>query len=80
VLGILLLVVPSALGQLGQFGTRIGPVLDNAQGWAAQLQPPFLAAAAGALIEAANASSRRALANRSRNSYWPSDSPSPRPP
>jgi len=53
VLGVLLLIVPSALGQLSQFGTRIGPVMDSAQQWAAQLQPPFLAAAAGALIDAA---------------------------
>jgi predicted PurR-regulated permease PerM len=53
VLGLLILIVPSALGQLGQFGTRIGPVLDNAHQWAAQLQPPLLAAAVGALIEAA---------------------------
>ena len=53
VLGLLVLIVPSALGQLGQFGDRMGPVLDNAKAWAASLQPPALAAALGALIEAA---------------------------
>ena len=72
VLGVLLLIVPSALGQLGQFGTRIGPVLDSAQQWATQLQPPFLAAAAGALIGAAQRVVRALRASHSRSRCSPS--------
>jgi predicted PurR-regulated permease PerM len=53
VLVVLVLIVPSALGQLSQFGSRIGPVLDNAQAWASTLQPPIVAAAVGALLDAA---------------------------
>jgi predicted PurR-regulated permease PerM len=53
VLGLLVLIVPSALGQLGQFGARVGPLLENVQAWAATLQPPVLASAVGALAEAA---------------------------
>jgi predicted PurR-regulated permease PerM len=52
VLGLLVLIVPAAVGQFGQLSTRLTPLLDSAQEWASQLQPPILAAAAVAVIEA----------------------------
>jgi predicted PurR-regulated permease PerM len=52
VVGLLVLIVPAAVGQFGQFSTRLTPLLESAQEWASQVQPPILAAAVSAVVEA----------------------------
>jgi predicted PurR-regulated permease PerM len=52
VVGILVLIVPAAIGQLNLVGTRLGPVLASARTWADTVQPQFLGASISALIEA----------------------------
>lgn len=52
VIGLLVLIVPAAIGQLSQFGTRIGPLLASARTWADGVQPQVVGAAIAALIEA----------------------------
>jgi len=52
VVGILVLIVPAAIGQLSLVGTRLGPVLASARTWADTVQPQFLGASLSALIEA----------------------------
>jgi predicted PurR-regulated permease PerM len=49
---ILVLVVPGAIGQLNEFGTRIGPLLASARTWANSVQPQFLGASLAGVIDA----------------------------
>ncbi len=42
VIAIALLLVPSAVGQFGELGTRITPLLDSARQWAQTVEPRFL--------------------------------------
>lgn len=52
VVGILVLIVPAAIGQLSLVGTRLGPVLVSARAWADSVQPQFVGASIAALVEA----------------------------
>jgi predicted PurR-regulated permease PerM len=52
VVGILVLIVPAAIGQLSLVGSRLGPILQNTRQWADTVQPAFLGAAIAALLDA----------------------------
>jgi predicted PurR-regulated permease PerM len=52
VIGLLVLIVPAAIGQLSQVGERLGPLLAGARSWADGVQPQVVGSAIAALIEA----------------------------
>jgi len=58
VLGLALLIVPAALNQLSDLGTRLAPLLDAARAWAATIEPRPLSNSLTALINAATRHTR----------------------
>ena len=48
---LVLLIVPSAINQFSDVGTKIGPFLDNARNWASTLEPRPVAVALTGLID-----------------------------
>ena len=53
VVGLLVLIVPTAIAQLAQFGTRVEPLLASVRTWADNVQPEVLGATVGAVVDAA---------------------------
>jgi predicted PurR-regulated permease PerM len=51
VVAIALLLVPSAVGQFGELGTRITPLLDSARQWAQTVEPRFLSVSLVGLVD-----------------------------
>jgi len=62
VIGLALLIVPGALAQFENLGTRLAPVLTDARAWAQSIEPRGLSASLTALIDTV----RRALAPTAR--------------
>lgn len=52
VVGFALVVVPGAIAQFNDLGTRLAPILANARDWAATIEPRALSDSLGAIIDA----------------------------
>lgn len=52
VVALVLLVLPGAVAQFNDLGTRLAPILANARDWAAGIEPRALSASLGAIIDA----------------------------
>jgi predicted PurR-regulated permease PerM len=53
VAAMLLLVVPSAIGQFGELGTKLRPILDDAREWARTVEPRSISVALVGLVDTA---------------------------
>ncbi|MEA2678098.1 MAG: hypothetical protein QOJ81_2239 [Chloroflexota bacterium] len=51
VAGLALLVIPSAVTQLGEFGTRVTPLLDSTRDWARTIEPHALSVSLVGLVD-----------------------------
>jgi predicted PurR-regulated permease PerM len=51
VVGLVVLVTPAAISQLGQFSERVAPLLASAREWATSLQPRALAASMTSIVD-----------------------------